>query len=220
MCIVFGRCSRPARHSHTVFATKANRKKEAGGERSEPLELEEVGEEDHLPARLEPVAGEVVTEDYQRHTGERETRDGVEARHEEAVVHDARGELPPGEVGCPAPWILEAVGVGDVGALVDHVHRSSEEEDRDEQREVDYRERNDDYRQEHGAPGVAPVAFAKVRLHKRHGVGGEQVRSADKRCYHKVYGDVRELAEVGEDVGHDQQRVREDDEHQVVAGGD
>src|SRR5918998_2613677 len=130
-----------------------------GGERTEPLELEELREEERPPARLEAVAREVVAEDNERRPGELEGGYRVEARHEQAVVYDPRDEVAPGEVRGSAPRVLEAVGVGDVGRLVDDVHRSPEEEDSDQQGKVDDRERHDQNRHEQGPPGVAPVAL-------------------------------------------------------------
>jgi hypothetical protein len=68
--------------------------------------------------------------------------------------------------------------------------------------------------------GVAPVALPEVRLHEGHGVGGEQVRPADKGGDDEVHDDVREAAELGEEVRHDEQHAGEDDEGQVVEGRD
>ena len=58
---------------------------------------------------------------------------------------------------------------------------------------------------------VARVAAAEVGLHEGQGVGGEQVRAADRRGDHQVDHDVARPQQV-DGVGHEQQDRGADDE--------
>ena len=162
-----------------------------------PRLLQELGEQQRAAAGLELPPDELLG------------RDRVHRGREQAVVDDPARPVP-------AARVLHAVGVGDVGDLVDHVHRGPQEEDRHEQRQVHDRERHDQRRQQQRPERVARPALPEAWLHERHGVGGEQVRAADQQRHGQVDQDVLPHDGVRQ-VREDHERGRQDDEGQVVA---